>query len=159
MRCRSKKRKMMKKTLLACAVTALLSCHNTERKPVAVVAAVAAPKKAAICCEKNIPARFPTVATPLSQAALVTAAPTTAADKWRAGMVWIPGGRFKMGADSDQALEDEYPKHTVTVSGFWIDRTEVTNAQFAVFVKATGYVTTAERKPDWNELKKQLPAG
>jgi len=45
------------------------------------------------------------------------------------------------------------------VPGFWIDRTEVTNAQFAAFVRATGYVTTAERKPDWNELKKQLPPG
>jgi formylglycine-generating enzyme required for sulfatase activity len=64
-----------------------------------------------------------------------------------------------MGADNDQALSDEYPKHTVTVSGFWIDRTEVTNAQFAAFVRATGYVTTAERKPDWNELRKQLPPG
>jgi formylglycine-generating enzyme required for sulfatase activity len=74
-------------------------------------------------------------------------------------MVWVPGGTFRMGADNDQALEDEYPKHAVTVSGFWIDRTEVTNAQFAAFVRATGYVTTAERKPDWNELKKQLPAG
>jgi formylglycine-generating enzyme required for sulfatase activity len=74
-------------------------------------------------------------------------------------MVWIPGGTFRMGADNAQASADEYPKHTVTVSGFWMDRTEVTNAEFAAFVRATGYVTTAERKPDWNELKKQLPPG
>jgi formylglycine-generating enzyme required for sulfatase activity len=74
-------------------------------------------------------------------------------------MVWVAGGTFRMGADNDQALPDEYPKHLVTVSGFWIDRTEVTNAEFAAFVRATGYVTTAERKPDWNELKKQLPPG
>ncbi len=50
--------------------------------------------------------------------------------------------------------------HTrLQLDGFWIDKTEVTNAQFAAFVKATGYVTTAERKPDWEEIKKQLPAG
>jgi formylglycine-generating enzyme required for sulfatase activity len=47
----------------------------------------------------------------------------------------------------------------VKVSGFWIDETDVTNAQFAEFVKATGYVTTAERAPDWDELKKQVPPG
>jgi sulfatase modifying factor 1 len=74
-------------------------------------------------------------------------------------MVWIPGGTFSMGADNAQAMPDEYPKHTVTVSGFWMDRTEVTNAQFAAFVNATGYRTTAERKPDWEELKQQLPPG
>ena len=45
------------------------------------------------------------------------------------------------------------------VDGFWIDTTEVTNAQFREFVEATGYITTAERKPNWDELKKQLPPG
>jgi len=152
---------MKKKILLVIALSVgLLSCHNKERKPVVVAAVVAAPKKAtAICCEKNIPSRFPTVATPLSQAALTAAVSKPTADKSHPGMVWIPGGTFNMGADNNQALEDEYPKHKVTVSGFWIDRTEVTNAQFATFVRATGYVTTAERKPDWNELKKQLPPG
>jgi formylglycine-generating enzyme required for sulfatase activity len=64
-----------------------------------------------------------------------------------------------MGADNDQASPDEYPKHAVTVAGFWMDRTEVTNKQFAAFVAATGYVTTAEKKPDWNDLKQQLPPG
>lgn len=75
------------------------------------------------------------------------------------GMVRIEGGTFLMGADNKQGSEDEFPKHTVTVKGFWMDATEVTNAQFAGFVKATGYVTTAERKPDWELLKKDLPAG
>ncbi|MCU7552688.1 formylglycine-generating enzyme family protein [Chitinophagaceae bacterium LB-8] len=75
------------------------------------------------------------------------------------GMVWIKGGTFLMGADNDQGLEDEYPKHKVTVSGFWMDATEVTNAEFAAFVAATGYITTAERKPDWEELMKSLPPG
>ncbi len=75
------------------------------------------------------------------------------------GMVYIKGGTFDMGGDNNQAAPDEYPKHKVSVDGFWIDQTEVTNAQFAAFVKATGYVTTAEQKPDWEELKKQLPPG
>lgn len=64
-----------------------------------------------------------------------------------------------MGADNKQASPDEYPKHKVTVNGFWMDVTEVTNAEFARFVKATGYITTAERKPDWNELEKQVAPG
>ena len=75
------------------------------------------------------------------------------------GMVKIPGGTFMMGGDNDQASQDEFPKHKVTVKGFWMDETEVTNRQFAEFVKATGYVTTAEKKPDWEELKKDLPPG
>lgn len=77
------------------------------------------------------------------------------------GMVWIPGGSFTMGSPDtdDLARAVEKPAHTVKVDGFWMDETEVTNSQFAEFVKATGYVTVAERKPDWEELKKQLPPG
>jgi len=74
-----------------------------------------------------------------------------------AEMVYVPGGTFMMGADNSQADNDEYPKHKVTVSGFWMDVHEVTNTQFKKFVNATGYITTAEKKPDWDELKKQLP--
>jgi formylglycine-generating enzyme required for sulfatase activity len=76
-----------------------------------------------------------------------------------AGMVKIPGGTFMMGGNNDQASPDEYPRHKVTVDGFWMDITEVTNRQFEEFVEATGYVTTAEQKPDWEELKKELPPG
>jgi formylglycine-generating enzyme len=61
-------------------------------------------------------------------------------------MVWIPGDTFIMG--SDHHYPDEAPAHPVTVSGFWIDRMQVTNAAFRRFVKATGYVTLAERVPD-----------
>lgn len=64
-----------------------------------------------------------------------------------------------MGARDNEGRMDEYPAHEVKLSGFWMDETVVTNAQFEAFVKATGYVTVAERKPDWEELKKQLPAG
>jgi len=75
------------------------------------------------------------------------------------GMVWIPGGDFMMGTNDEQAWPDEKPAHRVRIDGFWMDKTEVTNAQFRKFVEATGYVTTAERKPDWEEMKKQLPPG
>ncbi len=61
-------------------------------------------------------------------------------------MVWIPGGSFDMGSNDDGP--DAQPVHRVHVKGFWIDRTEVTNAQFAAFVAATGYRTVAEREPD-----------
>ena len=73
------------------------------------------------------------------------------------GMVEIPGGTFMMGGNNDQASPDEFPRHKVTVNGFMMDETEVTNRQFAAFVAATGYITTAEQKPDWEELKKDLP--
>lgn len=102
--------------------------------------------------------------TPVGTASYLTAgaAPSTpiAAGKVsHEGMVWIPAGAFTMGAEDQEGRADEYPAHRVKVSGFWMDRHEVTNAQFRRFVEATGYVTTAERKPDWNEMKKQLPAG
>jgi formylglycine-generating enzyme required for sulfatase activity len=53
-------------------------------------------------------------------------------------MVWIPGGEFWMGAEE---FPDAQPWHRVLVDGFWMDKTEVTNDQFAKFVKATRYVT------------------
>jgi formylglycine-generating enzyme len=62
------------------------------------------------------------------------------------GMVWVPGGQFWMGANDD-TMPDATPAHRVAVDGFWMDRTEVTNAQFEAFVRATGYVTVAERTP------------
>jgi len=61
-------------------------------------------------------------------------------------MVWIAGGTFWMGADDGRS--DELPLHQVTVDGFWMDKTEISNEQFEKFVDATGYVTIAERKPD-----------
>src|SRR3712207_2243789 len=61
----------------------------------------------------------------------------------RAGMVRVPGGTFTMGDDGQ--WPEERLAHRVTVSPFWIDRHEVTNAQFARFVAATGYRTVAER--------------
>ncbi|MEE8154093.1 MAG: SUMF1/EgtB/PvdO family nonheme iron enzyme [Phycisphaerales bacterium] len=75
------------------------------------------------------------------------------------GMVWVPGGEFTMGWDGPEGRPDERPANRVRVDGFWMDATEVTNAQFRAFVEVTGYVTTAEQIPDWEELKKQLPPG
>ncbi len=63
------------------------------------------------------------------------------------GMVWIPGGEFSMGAE-DPESRDARPFHRVAVDGFWMDQTEVTNEDFARFVKATGYITVAERPID-----------
>ena len=62
------------------------------------------------------------------------------------GMVWIPTGTFMMGQTGKEA--DVRPAHQVTLDGFWMDKTEVTNEQFARFVKETDYVTVAERKLD-----------
>jgi formylglycine-generating enzyme required for sulfatase activity len=86
-------------------------------------------------------------------------------------MVWIPGGEFSMGAagaagaaGADAAtascgdpLDDAQPIHRVYVDGFWMDRTEVTNEEFARFVRATGYVTVAERTPTREEFPTAPP--
>jgi formylglycine-generating enzyme len=72
-------------------------------------------------------------------------------------MVWIPGGEFIMGSDELDTYEHERPAHRVKIKGFWMDETEVTNEQFKIFTEATNYITTAERKPVWEELRKQLP--
>lgn len=58
------------------------------------------------------------------------------------GMVWIPPGTFEMGSEF---YPEEAPIRSVMVHGFWMDRTEVTNREFAEFVAATHYVTAAER--------------
>jgi sulfatase modifying factor 1 len=88
-----------------------------------------------------------------------TTAPVSPAVPVPAGMVLIPAGEFAMGSDAPDARSNERPVRTVKVDAFLIDRTEVTNAQFADFVKATGYVTVAERPVDWEELKTQVPPG
>ena len=61
-------------------------------------------------------------------------------------MIFVPGGTYRMG--SDKHYPEEAPVHRVTVDGFWIDRTPVTNRDFRKFVNDTGYVTFAEIAPD-----------
>lgn len=78
------------------------------------------------------------------------------------GMAWVPGGVFWMGC-GDCNLPDAVPLHLVRLTGYWIDRHPVTNAEFARFVKATGYVTVAERAPRPEDYpgvpREQLVAG
>ena len=100
-------------------------------------------------------------ATFLPTAANRNAAPGAAPE----GMVWIPGGEFSMGIQDPRGLPngganpmvDARPIHRVYVDGFWMDQTDVTNEQFARFVKATGYVTVAERKPRREDYPNALP--
>jgi sulfatase modifying factor 1 len=82
------------------------------------------------------------------------------------GMVWIPGGEFSMGANgecsgvsccSPSTVSDCRPIHPVSVDGFWMDASEVTNAQFAKFVDATGNVTVAEIAPTKEEFPTAPP--
>ena len=75
------------------------------------------------------------------------------------GMVWIPGGQFVMGGQTSQARANEGPPHVVELDGFYMDTHEVTNQKFAEFVKATGYVTTAETAPELAEVEAQRPPG
>ena len=71
------------------------------------------------------------------------------------GMLYVPGGTFRMG--SDRHYPEEAPVHRVTVGEFWMDRTPVTNRQFRKFVNATGYVTFAEIAPDAKDYPGALP--
>jgi len=85
------------------------------------------------------------------------------------GMIRITGGAYHMGgqqrsdvdqqAQGSQPRQDEYPTNQVNISDFWMDETEVTNGQFALFVAATNYVTTAEREIPLEEIMSQLPPG
>jgi len=75
------------------------------------------------------------------------------------GMVYIPGGTFTMGSSENYTETDEGPEVLVKLDPFFMDETEVTNAQFKLFVKETGYITVSERPVDWNQIKKDLPEG
>src|SRR5262245_37758785 len=71
------------------------------------------------------------------------------------GMVWIPGGTFRMG--SDRHYSEEAPAHKVKVAGFWMSRYTVTNLDFSRFVDDTGYVTVAERPANAADYPGALP--
>jgi formylglycine-generating enzyme len=93
---------------------------------------------------------------PVLHEAPARAFPIEARDRSQpSGMLFIPGGTFRMG--SDRHYPEEAPAHRVTVDGFWIDRTPVTNRQFKEFVKATGHVTFAEIRPDPKDYPGALP--
>jgi formylglycine-generating enzyme len=111
-------------------------------------------KEEILSCHKNIPSRFAATKSSINTDLSISAGSIS-----HAGMVWLEGGEYVMGASDKEGRGDEYPQHKVKVDGFWMDATEVTNAQFKKFVEATGYITIAEKTPDWEELKKQLPPG
>ena len=75
------------------------------------------------------------------------------------GMAWIPGGTFLMGTNDKESFPNERPARLVDVQGFWMDEHDVTNTEFSKFVEATGYMTTAERPINWEDLRKELPLG
>jgi len=137
------------------ALLGLTACSTPDTSKATLLPIAAASPPTLSCCTNKLPARF-------SVAGSLPALPMAAAESQataHAGMVWVPGGTFQMGAADKAGRPDEYPQHQVAMAGFWMAATEVTNAQFARFVAATGYVTTAEKAPDWEELKKQLPPG
>ena len=84
-------------------------------------------------------------------------------------MIWIPGATFTMGGEvasfmkswpvSARSRPDERPVHPVELDGFWMSRTPVTNAEFREFIEKTGYITTAEKAPELEEIMKGLPPG
>lgn len=122
------------------------ACKNAKEEQ-----ATTAKADSLLSCEKNMPARLGGKKT---DSIAITAGKVS-----HEGMVWMAGGEFLMGATDNEGRADEYPQHKVKLDGFWMDANEVTNADFKKFVKATGYVTTAEKAPDWEEMKKQLPPG
>ena len=137
--------------LLCCAMSATAQQVSTKQKLVLKDSV----KSSKSCCTSKVPDRFATAKKNVSATGKQT---VTAGKKNPDNMVWIEGGTFNMGADNEQGRQDEYPKHPVKLNGFYMDITEVTNEQFAAFVKATGYITTAEKDVKWEDLKKQLPA-
>jgi formylglycine-generating enzyme len=143
-------------SISAFAVAAILAGCTEQPKEQPATAALAATQKDSLssCCIAAVPSRFGA-----ASAQEPSTGKQVSEKEQQESMVWVAGGTFLMGADDKQARPDEQPRHQVTVDGFWMDATEVTNAEFARFVEATGYITTAEQKPDWEELKKQLPPG
>jgi len=91
----------------------------------------------AVCVSDGLPSR--------SAAIAQSGSTIEAIGSDNSNMIWIKSGVFSMGSD---AFPDAQPVHEVSLDGFWIDEHEVTNAQFARFVEATGYQTVAERTLD-----------
>lgn len=137
--------------LILVSVLVMAACTTASRD--SAQKNIALTKDTVTSCHSNLPGRF----------AVEAATPVKLSQKnsphSETEMVFVRGGSFMMGGDTEEARADEHPKHDVTVDGFWMDVHEVTNRQFRKFVEETGYVTVAERKPDWEEIKKQLPEG
>jgi sulfatase modifying factor 1 len=137
------------------------ACNNAIPADLSAGQSGIVPQKveAAISCEANAGAH-PSIPATGSRAFGPTVVNSFRPAHIPAGMVWIPGGEFSMGtvdpagmADGGrEPMNDARPIHRVYVDGFFMDATEVTNSQFAAFVRATGYITVAERKPTHAEF-------
>ena len=101
------------------------------------------------------PRRRPQEFSTLSDPTLLSGLPQLREAPVDAGMLYLPGGTFRMG--SDRHYPEEAPAHRVTVDAFWMDRAPVTNRDFREFVDATGYVTFAEIAPDAKDYPGALP--
>jgi formylglycine-generating enzyme len=126
---------------LAVALAWAPGCTKTSEAPSGTAAAPAAadPHGSHQMAAPAAPASAGSVAPAISTAPAPGPTP--------AGMVWIPGGEFWMGC-ANCGMPDALPLHLVALAGFWMDSAPVTNREFGAFVKATGYVTVAERRPD-----------
>jgi len=141
--------------LLSFSILLLGACKPTPKKERAVLPKAEDPT---MCydIDKTGPPRY---LSPKLLAEIEAIQPAAVMLANNANMVLIKGGTFEMGGDNEQARTDEFPKVPTKVNDFWMDKTEVTNAQFAKFVAATGYKTVAERAIDVGELMAQLPPG
>jgi formylglycine-generating enzyme len=100
-------------------------------------------------------ARPPQPSTAMAAAVPACSIPAIDSSARYPGMVWVPAGQFDMG---DTKYPEEGPIRPTRVDGFWMDRTEVRNDEFAAFVQATGYVTVAERAWDAQRQPDLTPA-
>jgi formylglycine-generating enzyme len=116
-------------------------CTRKSEAPATTATAVATDAHAGH--QTAAPAEVPGAARMAAPAINTSPAPSPAPE----GMVWIPGGQFWMGCEGC-GMPDALPVHLVAVDGFWMDSAPITNRQFAAFVRATRYVTVAERRPD-----------
>ena len=118
-----------KSIILGLIIFVLVACNNKSNKRLNAI------NTDTMSCESALPSRFLTT----KDTSNISKSKTVSYE----GMVQIPVGKFMMGASDNEGRSDEYPQHRVKISSFWMDATEVTNAQFKKFVDATGYITTA----------------
>jgi len=145
----------MKKAIISGLILlVIIACNHpkTNNKVDSSAKGESAPDTTTLSCCAKLPPRF-------LAAKMQGVDSTITSNTSLSEMVLIKGGQFWMGGDTVWGRPDEFPRHRVEVASFHIDEHEVTNRQFKAFVEATGYITTAEKKPDWEELKKQVPAG
>ena len=146
------------------ALLALLLVTACSRQPTSaggpgqdsVPVAAASTSKAPEACDTGISAARGRAAPPVGSTLTAAAAKPQAPVVAPPGMVWVPGGEFDQGSD-EEMFQDARPIHHVSVEGFWMDTTEVTNTDFKRFADETKYVTVAERVPRAEDYPGALP--